>query len=228
MYFFVLPGKTIFKFQNGVLLILYILLSVLALLLLVSFCTAELDLVFNRKADDDYIAVRIGFLKVFKLKYELHYIDVILNREGRPGIGIAHKRPSKGSGKSFFDFDAIRDVFKRRKELRRILGRPVKYITDRMRIDRVSLDALIGCESASATAIAVGSLYMLSYNLLRVAGFVPDRSNSEINVRPQYSKPVFEMHMHCIISIRIANIIIGAAKMFFAFVFHMKDLKFAG
>lgn len=197
--------------------IIYI-IFVLFLLFLISLSYVTADIQIHRIKEDDNILIIIKLLfGIIRLKFEIPYIDILLNRNLKPGIkakGRVDTKKRKGIAKSkgWFSFERIKDKYVHIKELKKQYESAVKYIIKKTRVDLFKWYTRLGLDDAAATAITTGILWSLKSSVCCLLSANTQPQNILINVVPDYSMPVFETEIHCIIRIKIANIIIAGFR----------------
>lgn len=183
---------------------IYLILSVMILFSL-SYCTLEIT--FNRIAEDDNMKIRILILfGLIVLKYDIPYIDVILNRKFTPGLKAARKINFQKEKKGLkFEIHRLKEMYHKYNHVS-------KYIFSKIKIDSLTWHTEIGIGEADYTAVSIGLFWILLGNLLSLILKNKNMRNMDIKVIPNYSVRIFQIKLHCIIRIKIANIIIAVIR----------------
>lgn len=193
-------------------------LLILATLILFSLSRVRIGIIINRVHEDDYIKINMSLLfGIIKFKYEIPYLDIVFNRKLRPGLKIKKRMGSKekrGRTKTDTLFGAANliETYKNIKETTALYGGVFHYIVSKIIIDSIKWHTEIGAGDANITAFAAGMIWFIKSSIM---GFILNKksvNNIDIDVIPNYSKGVFQVNFHCIIRIKIANIIIAGIR----------------
>ena len=79
-----------------------------------------------------------------------------------------------------------------------------KFLT----VEKFIVQITAGTGSAPSTAISTGMLWATVYNVIAVIGTVLIIENPVVEITPDYSQAVFKSYAKCIISARVAYIIL--------------------
>lgn len=195
---------------------MYVILIIILLLFLLSLSYVHITFVFHRLSDDDYISVNITVFKIIKLKYEIPTLDIVFNNKLMPGIRMKKKLSSRAKdiqkSKNIFSISNLKKAYKKFKKIFDIYRESIEYLIHKIKITSITWHTSIGTGDAAYTAILTGVLWGIKGNIVNY--IIKDKKYGEIDldVAPNFSKPVFETYLHCIIKIQIANIIIGGIR----------------
>lgn len=195
----------------------------LVILVLLSFTYAKIIITVHRVNEDDFIGINLELLfGLIKLKFKIPYIDIVFNRFFKPGIKLKTRMDTKKKAgilksKNIFGTGDFEDAYRKVKKIFSLYKNVFKYILSKTRIDSLRCHTEVGLDDAALTAIAAGIIWAIKSNLICIIAkkIVPE--NIVLDVDTNYSKIIFEIDLHCIIRIRIANIIIAGTKVLYLF-----------
>lgn len=188
------------------------------ILILLSQTHAKIGIIINRVDEDDYIKINVSLMYgIIKLKYEIPYLDIVFNRKMRPGLKIKKRLSSKkkrGRTKTdtVFGVANLIETYKNIKEMASLYGSTFHYIASKISIESIKWYTEIGTGEASITAFTAGMTWLFKSNVLGLVLNKKQISSMDINVVPNYSRSIFQINLHCIIRIKIANIIIAGIR----------------
>jgi len=195
----------------------------LVILILLSFTYAKIIITVHRVNEDDFISIKLELLfGLIKLKFKIPYIDIVFNRLFKPGIKLKTSLDTKKKAgilksKSIFGTGDFKEAYRKIKRTFLMYENVFKYIFSKTRIDSLRCHTEVGLDDAALTAVAAGVIWAIKSNLICIIAkkIVPE--NIVLDVHTSYSKIIFEIDLHCIIRIRIANIIIAGTKVLYLF-----------
>lgn len=197
-------------------MVLYVILIIIMLLFLICLCPVKINFIFHRQSDDDYIEVNMEVLKVIKLKYKIPTLDIVFNEKLMPGIRAHKKLSSKTKeikeSKSILNIRNLVDMYDKFKINLQLYRKPLRYLSRKTRFTSIVWHTSIGTDDAAYTAVISGVLWGVKANIINY--LIKNKKYGEIDIKvaPDFSKPIFESYLHCIIKIQIANIIIGGIR----------------
>lgn len=195
------------------------LLIILLLLLLLSLGSVYISIVFHRLSEDDYLSINVVILRIIKLKYKIPTLDLVFNEKLKPGIRLHKKISSKtkkiSESKSILSIENLKDSYVKFKKNFETYNKPLRYIIRKLKITYISWHTSIGVDDAAYTAVLSGLLWGIKCNIVNYLLKGKKHDEVDIYVTPNFSKPVFETDLNCIIRLQIANIIIGGVRILY-------------
>lgn len=195
---------------------MYVIFIILLLLFLFCLNPLVVTFIFHRLSDDDYIEVFFETLSIIKLKYKVPIIDVVFNEKFLPGIRMSKKLTSKTKeiqeSKSILNLRNLRDMYNRLKNNLILYRKPLRYLSEKTYFSSIVWHTSLGTGDAAYTAVLSGTLWGIKSNIVNYLIKNKKHGKIDISVVPDFSKPVFESDLNCIIKIQNANIIIGGIR----------------
>ncbi len=184
--------------------IIYAVAILITILILFSMTYLKINFIFHRLNEDDNIQINLSFLfDMIKLKYKIPYADIILSKKKAPAIKVGKAEKGHKKLKGIVDLKGLTENYKKYRKA-------IVFLSSKAHVEYIKWHTELGAGDAAITAIAVGLLYGIKGNIL---SFLFKPENADISVKPNYSKPIFEIDFNCIIKIKIANIIIAGIKL---------------
>jgi Protein of unknown function (DUF2953). len=184
----------------------------------------KVSFMFHRISNDDNIKIKLELLKFIKLNFNIPYVDVFLGRDLKPGLkvrqSIKGKKKKLSQSKNVFSFETIKDYYEKARFYSSLFRNVLRYIISKTIFEDIRWKTRIGLDNAASTAVGVGALWAFKTNIINLLLHDKNVKITDITVTPDYSKPVFEVDLTCIIKIQMANIIIAGIRMIFILLHH--------
>ena len=191
--------------------VIVIAVAVILFALLILLSEFKVILVYTRKGEDDSISLKLSAVGgLLALKYDIPMADIL-----KLGIrSIVINKRQKEAEKKFVD---LKELYDRYKHIRSAIekhgyltGKIKNYLVDNNRIiiEKIKLDIIIGLEDASKTGIVSGVIWALLGNL---DSFISNNFkvlDKKFFVKPDYTEEALKINFLCIISTRIVHIIV--------------------
>jgi len=210
IYFYMVKISIILVEENA---ILYILLYILVLFILLSLSKIKVTLILLRKYEDDHIEIRLALLfGLINLNFKIPYIDIILNKQKIPGIRVKKELNGKAKERNTISISEFKNMYEKAKSIMKIYKNVLYYLISKTSFDYIKWHTEVGIYDACYTALCSGMIYAVKGSIM---SFINNRiypENIDIMVKPNYEKGIFEVDLHCIIRVKIANIIIAGIK----------------
>jgi hypothetical protein len=192
---------------------LFILLFIILLLIFFSMTYIKIFFIFHRLDDDNNMRIHVFMLfDIIKLKFNIPYINIILNRNLKPGIKIEEKTLKK---KSVFSFREIKNIYNKIKLNSKLFKEVLRYLLSKTKLDSLKWYTHIGLDDAAVTAIFVGVVYTIQFSIVSLITANIDTQDIDVKVIPSYDSSKFEVDLSCIIKIKIVNIIVTGIKILY-------------
>ena len=189
-------------------LVLYIILGILALFVLLLFCSLTLTVDYDKK-----FTVRLGFLgmKWTLGKEKKQKPQKIKKEKGKTGAKKEAKEPSvlamRFKEKNFLG--KIRFII----DIAKKVVPELKYMLSRTRVRELSLDIRVGGSDAAKTAVHYGNVCSLVHPFLSwLQGFL-DISMKRVNVSAAFGEEKSSARLHVKFKIRVIILLITAFKL---------------
>lgn len=213
-------------------LVLYV-LWVIILLVLVSLTSMKAVVIFHRIHENDLIQITLCLLfGLFKIRFKIPYMDIIFNRKMKPGIKVKEeintKNRSLSKDRSIFGIGEIETAYKKLKDFKRLYEKTANYFFSKLRFDYIKWHTEIGLDDAALTGFTAGILWGIQSSILSVLSTKIHPDNTDISVTPRYDISIFEVDLHCIIRVKIANIIIAGIRIIFVYLLNALSNKKGG
>ncbi|MCC5909908.1 MAG: DUF2953 domain-containing protein [Clostridiaceae bacterium] len=185
----------------------------------VLYSNIEIEMDIKRVGQDDEINVFICALNgLLKYHTKIPFVDLFDGENGfikakiEKNIGSWNNETKIQERKERFNTNEIKLILKRIKKLHRVYWHTIKYIYQKIIINKVIWKTSVGTDDAAYTAILVGMLWGVKSNLIMLLKNNLILKDAIIDVNPNYNAPKLVTTFNCIVNIKIGYIIIAGIK----------------
>ncbi len=158
-------------------------------------------------------------LRIYRIN--VHKLSLVFNRYGKGLYTLKYYKRDK-----LVKTYELKDIFEKRQKKKKPVGpRDIIDLLDmffdkrRLVIDKLSLDIDIGLEDAAATALVSGIIVAaVNIALARIYFSQGIPKTAMVNVKPYFGQLEFRLLLECILSIRVAYIMMAGIRIFLLFV----------
>ncbi|WP_160317166.1 DUF2953 domain-containing protein [Oxobacter pfennigii] len=177
------------------------------------------EIIFHRMNNDDHLEINVMlFFKLIKLRFKIPYIEVMMKKGLKPAVKVKSEVSKISENKSLLTFDELKKIYDKFKIYYPKYKKILDYIISKTSIQSLIWNSKIGIGDAALTALASGAAWALKGNIMAFIMAKKNPSKIYFHVHPDYYRVLFETDFNCIISIRIANIIIAGIKIVCVFI----------